>query len=98
MIQVTKNLHLLTRILMMNFGADYLQEVKKWFEILLPKIKPLLYGNGGPIIMVQLENEYGLSSVISEKYKDWLRDETCNIQLFIFISKLLILNPSSEIC
>lgn len=33
--------------------------VAKWWKILLPKIAPFLYNNGGPIIMVQIENEYG---------------------------------------
>ncbi|XP_077499044.1 beta-galactosidase-1-like protein [Amblyomma americanum] len=37
----------------------YTQEVTKWFEKLLPMIEPFLYKNGGPIIMVQVENEYG---------------------------------------
>lgn len=32
------------------------------------------YGNGGPIIMVQVENEYGLYAC-DVKYKRWLRDE-----------------------
>ena len=33
--------------------------VDEWFSILLPQLQPLLYSNGGNIIMVQLENEYG---------------------------------------
>nr|XP_011463314.1 PREDICTED: beta-galactosidase 17 [Fragaria vesca subsp. vesca] len=37
----------------------FLQLVERWWGSLLPKIAPLLYGNGGPIIMVQIENEYG---------------------------------------
>uniref|UniRef100_A0A803LD91 Beta-galactosidase n=1 Tax=Chenopodium quinoa TaxID=63459 RepID=A0A803LD91_CHEQI len=37
----------------------YLELVDKWWGILLPVVAPLLYGNGGPIIMVQIENEYG---------------------------------------
>ncbi|KMT04895.1 hypothetical protein BVRB_7g170620 [Beta vulgaris subsp. vulgaris] len=37
----------------------YLQFVDKWWGILLPKVAPFLYGNGGPIIMFQIENEYG---------------------------------------
>ncbi|KAJ8755751.1 hypothetical protein K2173_024295 [Erythroxylum novogranatense] len=37
----------------------YLQLVKSWWKILLPKVAPLLYGNGGPIVMVQIENEFG---------------------------------------
>uniref|UniRef100_A0A2N9HLX8 Beta-galactosidase n=1 Tax=Fagus sylvatica TaxID=28930 RepID=A0A2N9HLX8_FAGSY len=37
----------------------FLHLVERWWEILLPKVAPLLYENGGPIIMVQIENEYG---------------------------------------
>ncbi|XP_043704468.1 beta-galactosidase 17 isoform X2 [Telopea speciosissima] len=37
----------------------FLQLVDKWWSVLLPKIAPLLYNNGGPIVMVQIENEYG---------------------------------------
>ncbi|XP_042488565.1 beta-galactosidase 17 [Macadamia integrifolia] len=37
----------------------FLQLVDKWWTVLLPKIAPLLYNNGGPIVMVQIENEYG---------------------------------------
>lgn len=35
-----------------------------------------LYGNGGPIIMVQVENEYGSFYACDEKYRLWLKDET----------------------
>ncbi|XP_059456534.1 beta-galactosidase 17 isoform X2 [Corylus avellana] len=38
---------------------NFLRLVERWWEILLPKVAPLLYANGGPIIMVQIENEYG---------------------------------------
>ena len=34
-------------------------QVDKWWNTLLPKVKPLLYENGGPIVMVQMENEFG---------------------------------------
>lgn len=37
----------------------FLDLVEKWWGILLPKVSPLLYSNGGPIIMVQIENEFG---------------------------------------
>ncbi|XP_059640002.1 beta-galactosidase 17 [Cornus florida] len=37
----------------------FLNFVERWWGSLLPKVTPLLYGNGGPIIMVQIENEYG---------------------------------------
>ncbi|KAJ7404563.1 Beta-galactosidase [Willisornis vidua] len=37
----------------------YLAAVAKWMGVLLPRMRPYLYQNGGPIIMVQVENEYG---------------------------------------
>lgn len=37
----------------------FLDLVESWWGVLLPLIAPLLYGNGGPIIMVQIENEFG---------------------------------------
>ncbi|XP_054991247.1 beta-galactosidase [Sorex araneus] len=46
-------------IVLRSSDPDYLQAVDKWLGVLLPKMKPLLYQNGGPIITVQVENEYG---------------------------------------
>lgn len=40
-------------------SRDYMYWVNKWLTRLLTMIKPLLYSNGGPIILVQIENEYG---------------------------------------
>ena len=45
-------------IILMKTG--YVTHVEKWFSVLLSKIKPFLYNNGGPIITVQVENEYGM--------------------------------------
>ena len=39
--------------------GPYVSEVEAWWDELLPFIKPHLWENGGPIVMVQLENEYG---------------------------------------
>lgn len=52
----------------------YEREVVRWFEVLMPKMKKFLYGNGGNIIMVQVENEYGSFSACDLKYMEWLRD------------------------
>ncbi|KAL6091201.1 hypothetical protein STEG23_025744, partial [Scotinomys teguina] len=46
-------------IALRSSDPDYLAAVDKWLTVLLPKMKPLLYQNGGPIITVQVENEYG---------------------------------------
>ncbi|XP_064103731.1 beta-galactosidase-like [Macrobrachium nipponense] len=53
----------------------YLEAVDHWFgDILLPLVKPLLYENGGPIIMVQVENEYGSYPACDHTYTEHLRD------------------------
>jgi beta-galactosidase len=60
---------------------SYLKEVDQWFSVLFPKLVPLLYKNGGPIITVQVENEFGFYGVLSNdlklcdtKYKNHLKD------------------------
>ncbi|CAK6435724.1 unnamed protein product, partial [Pipistrellus nathusii] len=58
------------KIVLRSSDPDYLAAVDTWLGVLLPKMKPLLYQNGGPIIMVQVENEYG--SYFSCDY-DYLR-------------------------
>ncbi|MGW1179522.1 glycoside hydrolase family 35 protein [Kitasatospora sp. NPDC002543] len=37
----------------------YLAEVDAWFDAVVPEILPLLAGRGGPVVAVQIENEYG---------------------------------------
>lgn len=37
-----------------NMYLDYIIYIKRWLSILLPKIVPHLYGNGGSVIMVQV--------------------------------------------
>ncbi|XP_055379713.1 beta-galactosidase-like isoform X2 [Condylostylus longicornis] len=63
-------------IKMRTSDSDYLNEIKIWYSILMPKMEKYLYGNGGPIIMVQVENEYGAFPACDKKYLEWLRDET----------------------
>jgi len=35
--------------------SGYKHYVAKWFNVLMPKMEPFLYGNGGNIIMVQVK-------------------------------------------
>lgn len=42
-----------------TMDSTYIKYVDKWLEVLYPMLKPLLYINGGPVLMVQIENEYG---------------------------------------
>lgn len=41
----------------------------------MPRIEKYLYENGGPIIMVQVENEYGVYGC-DDEYMKWMRNET----------------------
>ena len=36
----------------------YMDALERYFAVLLPKLVPLLYSNGGPVIMIQIENEF----------------------------------------
>ena len=38
---------------------SYLEKVDRWFDKIIPKLIPHLCTNGGPVIAVQVENEYG---------------------------------------
>ncbi|KAG0715975.1 Beta-galactosidase [Chionoecetes opilio] len=50
----------------------------RWLgEVLLPRLRPLMYEEGGPVIMVQLENEYGcLTGLCDHRYTAHLRNLT----------------------
>ncbi|XP_062135749.1 beta-galactosidase [Drosophila sulfurigaster albostrigata] len=56
--------------------ADYIKEVGIWYAQLMPRLQHLLIGNGGKIIMVQVENEYAAYYACDHDYLNWLRDET----------------------
>jgi beta-galactosidase len=56
--------------------SDYLFEIEKWYSKLLPLFKDHWYGNGGKIIMVQVENELGAYKTCDINYLEFLRDET----------------------
>lgn len=55
------------------FHRPYLDKVDAYFDVLLPKLVPLLSSNGGPIIAMQIENEYG-SYGNDQAYLAYLRD------------------------
>lgn len=62
-------------ITLRSSDKTFLQYVDKWLGTLLPLIKSYLYENGGPIITVQVENEYGQHGCDFE-YMSHLRDVT----------------------
>jgi beta-galactosidase len=47
------------RLVLRSSDPKYMAAVQAWFTRLAQEIKPLLLRNGGPIIAVQVENEYG---------------------------------------
>ncbi|RZF35610.1 hypothetical protein LSTR_LSTR005138 [Laodelphax striatellus] len=51
----------------------YLDRVDKYFETLLPRLAPLTVEKGGPIIMVQIENEYGYFKSESNEHLEYLQ-------------------------
>ncbi|XP_058821551.1 beta-galactosidase-like [Topomyia yanbarensis] len=59
-----------------TYDTDYLREVTKWYGVLMPRIQKYLYGRGGPVIMVSIENEYGFFSSCDVKYLSFLKNLT----------------------
>ena len=50
----------------------YLKHVEDYFNVLFPLIRPYIYSNGGNIIAVQIENEYGFYPACDKDYLRWL--------------------------
>jgi beta-galactosidase len=63
----------------------YLSAVKRYIDALSIQVRPLLVSNGGPILMVQVENEYGSyandKSYLNTIKKYWLANG-CNVPFF----------------
>lgn len=55
------------------YDESYLKHVDEYFDELLPRLKPLLCTNGGPVIALQIENEYG-SYGNDKRYLSYIRD------------------------
>jgi beta-galactosidase len=56
---------------------SYMPAVARYLNALAPLVKPLMVSNGGPILMVQIENEYGAfgndATYLEELRQIWLR-------------------------
>lgn len=46
-------------IVLRSSHPTFLKHIEDYFDVLLPKLKKHLYQHGGPIIAMQIENEYG---------------------------------------
>lgn len=51
----------------------YLEKVDRYYDTLIPRLVPLLSTNGGPVIAVQIENEYG-SYGNDQSYLNYLKE------------------------
>ncbi len=51
----------------------YMHAVERYIAELLPRVKPLMAENGGPILMIQIENEFG-SFDSNQAYLDEIRE------------------------
>ncbi len=67
------------------YDKKYIKAVEDFFKVLIPKLLPFQEQNGGKLIAMQVENEYG-SFGRDKKYLYWLRslmkDLGVNCQLF----------------
>ncbi|XP_077279071.1 beta-galactosidase-like isoform X2 [Temnothorax americanus] len=54
--------------------ADFVRYATLYLNQVLDKVEPLLRGNGGPVIMVQIENEYGSYNACDTEYTDMLKE------------------------
>lgn len=54
-------------------GSSYMRHVQEYFNVLLPLLKPLQITEGGNVILMQIENEYGYFGN-DRKYLEQLRD------------------------
>ncbi|MCJ8012143.1 beta-galactosidase [Paenibacillus sp. KQZ6P-2] len=74
----------------MRLRCDYkpfLDHVDAYYDVLLPKLAPLQHSNGGPIIAMQIENEYG-SYGNDKKYLNHLKEAMTSrgIDVLLFTS------------
>ena len=57
--------------------------MKSWWGALLPRVRPLLWESGGPVVMVQIENEYGnieqYYGSAGPEYAQWSADMLANL-------------------
>ncbi|QUW24058.1 beta-galactosidase [Sporosarcina sp. Marseille-Q4063] len=70
-----------------TYYEPYLDKVDNYYDVLLKKLVPLLQTNGGPIIAMQIENEYG-SFGNDKKYLNYIKDSLIKrgIDVLLFTS------------
>ncbi|XP_016322115.1 beta-galactosidase-1-like protein 2 isoform X2 [Sinocyclocheilus anshuiensis] len=71
--------------------SGFTSAVNSYFDKLIPRVTPLQYKNGGPIIAVQVENEYG-SYAKDEQYMSFIKE----VLLSRGISELLLTSDNHD--
>lgn len=71
----------------------FMEPVKRWFREVHRVLGPLQASLGGPILMVQVENEYGFFG----KDADYMRALQTSLQEFGFVQPFFACNPTSVI-
>ncbi len=56
-----------------HYNEPFLKCVRKYFEMVFEKIRPHLYANGGGVIALQIENEFGGLGQPDEEYLKWIK-------------------------
>lgn len=56
-----------------SVSSGFLNHVREYYKVLLPKLKPLQITEGGNVILMQVENEYGYFAD-DKKYMEAMRD------------------------
>ena len=67
-------------------NPQYLDAVDRYFDVLLPRLKRLQWTQGGPVVLMQIENEYGVvgndSAYLKHLYQRF-REAGIDVPLFI---------------
>ena len=70
----------------MKLSPQYLDAVDRYFDVLLPRLKRLQWTQGGPVVLMQIENEYGVvgndSAYLKHLYQRF-REAGIDVPLFI---------------
>lgn len=68
-------------------NEPYIEAVSKWFDKLIPMLVPYQLSNGGNLIAVQIENEYG-SYGNDKDYLNWLKEKmiSCGLDKTFFFT------------
>ena len=72
-------------IVLRSSDPTFLKHVDEWWEQLIPRVLPYMSTNGGPIVAVQVENEYGYygnDKAYLEHLRDKLRELGVDVLLF----------------